>query len=227
MATNQPSSSSSFTYDVFLSFRGEDTRNGFTGSLWKALNDRGICTFIDDQLLPKGPALLKVFSKSRVAIIVFSENYASSSYCLDELAFILDNFQQNHNNKFIFPIFYNINPSDVLHQSGTYGKAFLRHEARFGGNSERVVKWRTALTQVANLSGWHFSHRYPSSLQCYLLSFSSPYVLEFFILVYIYFFVANKSLDVQNLLILVPKVKIRRKICSFRADFPANFDFMD
>jgi hypothetical protein len=173
MATNQPSSSSSFTYDVFLSFRGEDTRNGFTGSLWKALNDRGIFTFIDDQLLSKGddlaPALLKVISKSRGAIIVLSENYASSSYCLNELAFILDNFEQNHNNRFIFPVFYNIDASDVRRQTGTYGEALSMHEAMLRGNIERVFRWRTALTKVASLSGWHYSHRYPSSLS--MLSF--------------------------------------------------------
>jgi hypothetical protein len=158
---------------VFISFRGEDTRNGFTGSLWKALNDRGIFTYIDDQLLPKGddlqPALLKVISESRVAIIVFSENNASSSYCLDELAFILDNFKQNHNNRFIFPVFYNIDASDVRRQTGTYGEALSMHEAMLRGNIERVFRWRTALTKVASLSGWHYSHRYPSSLS--MLSF--------------------------------------------------------
>jgi hypothetical protein len=55
------------------------------------------------------------------------------------------------------------------------------------------------------------------------------YVREFFVLVSVSFFVANKSQYVQNLLVIVLKVKIRRKICSFRADFPsdfpANFDF--
>ncbi|RZB61111.1 TMV resistance protein N [Glycine soja] len=51
--TMQPSSSSfgyGFTYDVFLSFRGEDTRYGFTGNLYKALYDKGIHTFIDEEL---------------------------------------------------------------------------------------------------------------------------------------------------------------------------------
>jgi hypothetical protein len=64
-----------------------------------------------------------------------------------------------------------------------------------------------------------------------LIDFLSLYVREFFVLVPISCFVANKSLNIQNLLVLVPKVKIRRKIYSFRAnfpsDFPADFDFRD
>ena len=48
--TNEGASSSSSThrwdYDVFLSFQGEDTRNNFTGHLYKALRDQGFDTFI-------------------------------------------------------------------------------------------------------------------------------------------------------------------------------------
>ena len=39
-----------WNYDIFLSFRGEDTRNGFTGHLYKALCDNGIYTFVDNDL---------------------------------------------------------------------------------------------------------------------------------------------------------------------------------
>jgi len=82
-----------FGYDVFLSFRGGDTRHGFTGNLYKALCNRGIHTFIDDEELQSGeeitPALQKSIEESRIAIVVLSQNYASSSFCLDELATIL------------------------------------------------------------------------------------------------------------------------------------------
>ncbi|KAG4991510.1 hypothetical protein JHK87_024967 [Glycine soja] len=84
-----PSSSSSFTYDVFLSFRGEDTRYGFTGNLYKVLHDSGIHTFIDDEELQKGDeittALEKAIEESIIFIVVLSQNYASSSFCLNEL----------------------------------------------------------------------------------------------------------------------------------------------
>ncbi|KAI5314401.1 hypothetical protein L3X38_043577 [Prunus dulcis] len=91
-----PSPSSSFTnswtHDVFLSFRGEDTRYNFTDHLHKNLVQRGIRTFIDDEL-PRGEeisqALLDAIEGSRCSIIVFSENYASSKWCLDELVHII------------------------------------------------------------------------------------------------------------------------------------------
>jgi hypothetical protein len=51
--TNKGASSSPFNgqykYDVFLSFRGEDTRNGFTSHLNGILRHKGITTFIDDE----------------------------------------------------------------------------------------------------------------------------------------------------------------------------------
>ena len=93
-----PSSSSSSThmwkYDVFLSFRGEDTRNNFTDHLYAALNQKGIYTFRDDQKLERGklitPVLLKAIEDSLFAIVVLSKNYASSTWCLDELAKIME-----------------------------------------------------------------------------------------------------------------------------------------
>ena len=80
------SSSSSFThqlknFDVFLSFRGEDTRLGFISYLYNALCQRGIKTFIDDNLQRAEEifaGLLKIIESSRISIIVFSENYTSS-----------------------------------------------------------------------------------------------------------------------------------------------------
>ena len=82
------SSSSSFTpcwtYDVFLSFRGEDTRNGFTNHLFFALKQKGIFTFRDDEKLERGepisPMLLKAIEDSLFAIVILSKNYASSTW---------------------------------------------------------------------------------------------------------------------------------------------------
>lgn len=43
-----------FVYQVFLSFRGEDTRNSFTDRLFRALVHTGIHTFKDDIELRRG-----------------------------------------------------------------------------------------------------------------------------------------------------------------------------
>ncbi|TKY57192.1 Toll/interleukin-1 receptor protein [Spatholobus suberectus] len=89
-----------FTYDVFLSFRGEDTRHNFIGHLHKELCRKGINTFVDDKNLGIGdsisPALSKAIEESRIFIVVFSENYASSSWCLDELVKILERDSLKH-----------------------------------------------------------------------------------------------------------------------------------
>ena len=88
-------STSSFDWKhaVFLSFRGEDTSNNFTGHLYKALNQKGIDTFIDDKNLRKGeeisPTLITAIRRSRCSVIVLSENYTSSKWCLEELVEIL------------------------------------------------------------------------------------------------------------------------------------------
>uniref|UniRef100_A0A6N2M4J1 TIR domain-containing protein n=1 Tax=Salix viminalis TaxID=40686 RepID=A0A6N2M4J1_SALVM len=80
--------------DVFLSFRGEDTRKNFTDHLHSALIQAGIRTFKDDNNLPRGeeisPQLLRAIEGSRISVVVFSKNYASSTWCLDELVKIME-----------------------------------------------------------------------------------------------------------------------------------------
>ncbi|KAK7379742.1 hypothetical protein VNO78_34432 [Psophocarpus tetragonolobus] len=150
-----------FTYDVFLSFRGIDTRYGFTGNLYKALYDKGIHTFFDDQELPTGDqitsALEKAIEESRIFIIVFSENYASSSFCLNELVYILKFSKQK--GLLVLPIFYMVEPSDVRHHKGSFGKALANHEKKFKAEKEKLDRWKKALHEVANLSGKHFKNR--------------------------------------------------------------------
>ncbi|XP_057760764.1 disease resistance protein RUN1-like [Arachis stenosperma] len=149
-------------YHVFLSFRGEDTRKTFAGNLYSALDQRGINTFIDNEALRVGeeisPSLLKAIEESRISIIIFSKNYASSSWCLDELVKILE--CRKEKGQMVCAVFYNVSPADVRHQKGSYGEAFVKHEERFKHDMERVRKWRSALSEAANLSGWHFTNGY-------------------------------------------------------------------
>ncbi|CAL2238221.1 unnamed protein product [Prunus armeniaca] len=160
--SSSPSSSSfthgsSWKYDVFLSFRGEDTRTNFTDHLYKALCDKGIYTFIDRELVRGeeiSPALVEAIEESRISLIVFSEKYASSRWCLDELVKILQCKESKQ--QIVLPIFYKVDPSDVRHQISSYGDAFVHHERKFKDDKEKVLKWRRALKEVANLSGWHF-----------------------------------------------------------------------
>ncbi|XP_020413965.1 TMV resistance protein N [Prunus persica] len=161
-SSSSSSSSSSFftqswTYDVFLSYRGEDTRKTFIDHLYTALDRQGIHTFIDDEL-PRGeeisPALLNAIEESKISVIVFSENYASSSWCLDELVKILE--YKKSKQQLVMPIFYKVDPSDVRNQRSSFGDALVDHEHKFKDDMEKVLEWRRALTEAANLSGLHF-----------------------------------------------------------------------
>ncbi|XP_021815751.1 TMV resistance protein N-like [Prunus avium] len=145
----------SWTYDVFLSFRGEDTRNNFTAHLHRNLIQKGIKTFIDYELRrgeEVSPALLKAIEESRISIIIFSENYATSTWCLDELVKILECKESKQ--QMVWPIFYKVDPSDVRNQRGSFGEALANHECKFKDDKAKVNRWRAALTRAANLSGW-------------------------------------------------------------------------
>ena len=139
-------------HDVFLSFKGNDTGFTFTDHLYKALVGRGIRTFRDNQLrIGEAIALelLKAIEESRFSIIVFSENYARSTWCLDELVKIMECKDMGHA---VFPIFYHVDPSHVRKQTGSFGEAFVGHEYIW---TDKTPRWRTALTEAANLSGRH------------------------------------------------------------------------
>jgi hypothetical protein len=153
----------SFTYDVYLSFRGEDTRYGFTGNLYAALNQRGIHTFADDLALIQGEeissSLLNAIEESRVAIIIFSKHYAHSAWCLEELTRILNCYEENKNHS-VLPVFFDVDPSDVRNGKGSYGEALANHEERFNHDTERVNKWRKSLRKAANLAGYDFRYSF-------------------------------------------------------------------
>ena len=161
MSSPSSSSTSQRKYEVFISFRGKDTRRGFTDHLYAALQHKGILTFRDDEELERGkpisPELSKAIEESRFAIVIFSRNYAFSSWCLDELAKIVSCMREMR--LMIWPIFYNVDPSDVRKQTGIFGEAFKKHEKLFKENIKMVEMWRTALREVANLSGWHLQDR--------------------------------------------------------------------
>ncbi|XLR21245.1 disease resistance protein RPP13-like [Arachis ipaensis] len=148
-------SSSRFIYDVFLSFRGF-TRYGFTDRLYHALCERGITTFRDDENLRVGDrirdTLLEAIERSRMSIAVLCKDYASSTWCLDELVQIMKCWN-NGKHQPVLPIFYQVEPSDVRRQRNQYEKDMMKHEDRYGKDSHDIKAWRSALREVADLSG--------------------------------------------------------------------------
>ncbi|XP_061342222.1 disease resistance protein RUN1-like [Gastrolobium bilobum] len=151
-----------YHYDVFLSFRGSDTRYTFTGNLYNALRLKRFKTFMAEVGLKSGDqivsSILDAVQESRISIVVLSENYADSGWCLSELVKILDCTKEK--NQLVLPIFYDVDPSDVRRQTGTYEHAMAKLEHRFGKDYEKLERWRSALSEVANMSGWHFKIGY-------------------------------------------------------------------
>ncbi|XP_049381499.1 disease resistance protein RPV1-like [Solanum stenotomum] len=119
MASSSSSASNSqycprWKYDVFLSFRGADTRRTFTSHLYEGLKIRGTFSFRDDKRLVNGDSisedLLKAIEESsQVALIIFSKNYATSRWCLNELVKIME--CKEVKGKIVIPIFYDVDPS--------------------------------------------------------------------------------------------------------------------
>ena len=149
--------SSQWSYDVFLSFRGEDTRLSFAAHLYVALQRKGVNTFFDDHKIRRGesisPTLVRAIEGSRSSIIILSQNYASSTWCLEELVKILE--CRKTMGQLVLPIFYNVDPSDVRKHKRSFGEALDKHEKTFKHDMDKVINWREALGEVANLAGWN------------------------------------------------------------------------
>ncbi|CAL8107638.1 unnamed protein product [Prunus armeniaca] len=146
-------SSIQWKYHIFLSFRGEDTRNGFTSHLHKALKSRGYDVFMDEDDVQVGqvikPELLQAIENSKISVIVLSTKFADSSWCLDELVKIME--CRRTLNQIVLPIFYSVDPSNVRHQTGTLASDFQKHTKQH--KDEVIKEWRKALTEAANLCG--------------------------------------------------------------------------
>ncbi|KAK3431508.1 hypothetical protein EUGRSUZ_E03553 [Eucalyptus grandis] len=147
-------------YEVFLSFRGPDTRHGFTDHLYNGLLDVGINAFRDDDELCQGkdikPELMAAIMNSKILIPIFSKNYGTSSCCLDELIQIME--CKNNNGQIVLPIFYKVKPAEVRYQTGRFGQAFHERQNRLRERSSfdptTLEKWKKALDEVSTLKGY-------------------------------------------------------------------------
>ncbi|XP_039162393.1 disease resistance protein RPV1-like [Eucalyptus grandis] len=152
-----PTGGGSDQYDIFLSFRGSDTRKGFTDHLYRSLINVGtvpISVFKDDNSLEIGKdfdsEILDIITQSKISIPIISENYASSKWCLRELVRIMD--CKKSMSHMVLPIFYKVNPSDVRYLKGKFGEAFHMRKKRF--DEKDIQEGRQALTEVSYLNGW-------------------------------------------------------------------------
>ncbi|KAG7532629.1 AAA+ ATPase domain [Arabidopsis thaliana x Arabidopsis arenosa] len=145
------SSSHNSKYDVFLSFSGQDVRKNFLSHLLQIFKSIGITTFIENEV-GRGQLIqtCTAIKESRISIVLLSENYASSSWNLNELVEIANSKEDL--NQIVIPIFYDVDPSDVKEQTGDFGRRF---EKVCEDKTENVKQqWCQALTTVANILGY-------------------------------------------------------------------------
>ncbi|CAJ2665819.1 unnamed protein product [Trifolium pratense] len=134
-------------HEVFLSFRGGDTRASFTSHLYASLQNVGITVFRDDDSLQRGDhistSINRAIEESMISIIVFSINYADSRWCLDELVKIMKCHRTI--GQVVCPIFYDVDPSEVRHQT------VLKFDFPI---YELEKRWIGALQEAAGLAGF-------------------------------------------------------------------------
>ena len=123
-------------FNVFLSFRSKDTHFKFTHHLFHAMENLRISPFKDAEELGMGEFISQV--------IVFSENYASSTWCMGEL---VQNIECRNGGQSVLSIFY---PPRM-----TFEEAFAKHKKLLKENLQKGDKWRVALRQVTKISRLH------------------------------------------------------------------------
>ncbi|KAL5845768.1 hypothetical protein ACOSQ3_009292 [Xanthoceras sorbifolium] len=156
-ASSSTCSSSSATathggkYDLFISFRGDDIRirDSFRSHCCEALSRKKI----DFSCYEIWPALSKAIEDSRISVVIFSKEYASSKWCLRELVKILE--CKETNGQIVIPVFYHADPSHVHKQKGSFEDALVNKHGKVSEDEKQ--KWRAALTEACNLSGFDSS----------------------------------------------------------------------
>ncbi|KAF5449754.1 hypothetical protein F2P56_030168 [Juglans regia] len=149
------SSTSTFRlrWDVFLSFRGEDTRYTFINTLYKSLEESGVRIFKGlrggDEIKP---VLFEAIEYLATSIAIISSNYASSHWCLEELSKICEY------RRLLLPVFYRVNPLDVRRHKGPFEENLRNHEKTY--EEDKVRCWRRAMEKAGATIGWPFDKRW-------------------------------------------------------------------
>ncbi|XP_030538901.1 disease resistance protein L6-like [Rhodamnia argentea] len=148
-------------FEVFLSFRGPDTRDNVTSCLHSEMVEKGIHVFKDNEELRVGPEiggnLLRALDNTQIYIPIFSKGFASSPWCLCEVVYIVDCTSKSDGKKEILPIFFDVEPDDVKLKTELYRNALSKHEERYDCNE--VKRWEAALVEVPTRVGWKLARK--------------------------------------------------------------------
>ena len=123
--------------------------------LEKDLSAAGLRAFLDCKSIDMGEdsweCIEHAIKRSPVAVVVFSERFADSVWCLRELHAML-----HMSSATVLPVFYNVQPWEVRFPEegrlkGGFEKLCERHP------KEVIDEWREDLEHASKLMGWeHF-----------------------------------------------------------------------
>ena len=151
----QENVSQSSAHKVFISFRGGEMRHGFVSHFKEALNREGVSVFLDQNML-KGEnlgILLERIEESKLALVIFSSRYTESAWCLNELVKIKELMDEG---KLVaIPIFYKVDPSQVIKLKGVFGDNFRRLCCMY--QDHHAHKWNEALMSIAQIAGFYLN----------------------------------------------------------------------
>ncbi|CAI8613795.1 unnamed protein product [Vicia faba] len=136
-----------YIYDVFLSFCDKDAAKSFAHNLDTALTVTGFVVFRDDDKLRNQdemitPSVLHAIERSRVSIVVFSENYADSTWCMQELEKIMERYRTTDH--MVVPVFHD-------------DEGML--EEAFNDLAKRILKKVESMCQDCSISGFGVDSR--------------------------------------------------------------------
>lgn len=116
---------------------------GYMPTMKETTSQNGFEAFMDDRELQRGDPISEVIMEaiklSKLSIIVFSENFANSTWCLNDLVQILE--WKRKRNHLVWPIFYKVDPTDVRHQKNSYGQARKKVWKRFEKGKEMEISF--------------------------------------------------------------------------------------
>lgn len=102
--------------------------------------------------------ILRAIEQSRLVLVIFSKNYASSTWCLEEVAKAVECKDINEGS--VIPIFYEVNPSDIRKLRGNFGTTFAKTEEVYSGDKRDIKRWKDAVSKVASLAGMELKDGY-------------------------------------------------------------------
>ncbi|XP_024004738.1 vesicle-associated protein 1-4 [Eutrema salsugineum] len=140
-------------HQVFINFRGKELRKGFVSFLVPALRKENINVFIDEIEIRSIDLqhIFKRIEESSVAVVIFSELYTESKWCLNELVKI--NERMIEGKLKVIPIFFNVTVSDVKIHEGDFGKNFRETKRKCQGDSDIIRNWEEALNSIPQKFG--------------------------------------------------------------------------